>query len=369
MRIGIPKEILNNEFRVAITPSGVKTLVDLGKEVIIETNAGKESGFLDKHYANEGAKIVNSPEEVWDCDIILKVKEPQKSEYKFLREDLIIFTYFHLAASKSLADVLIKNKVTAIGYETVKNKAGKLPLLMPMSEVAGRMSVQIAANLLEKQNGGSGILLGGVPGVSKGKVTIIGGGVVGTNAARIAIGLGAQVTVLNRSAQKLVDLDGLFGHRIQTLISNSYNIAKAVKNADIVIGAVLVPGAKAPKLVTEEMVKTMSPGSVIVDVAIDQGGIFETADKTTTHENPTYIKHGVIHYAVPNIPGAVSRTSTIALTNVTLPYVVDLVEKGLEKAFKEDLGFKEGLNTYKGHITNEAVADSLGLEYKNYDEI
>lgn len=369
MRIGILKEIKNNENRVAITPAGVSSLKSNNFEVLIETGAGLGSGFNDEDYISQGAIIIDDPAEVWASDIVLKVKEPLESEYKYFREGLVLFTYLHLAAAPDLAKALSENKVTAIGYETIEDNLGSLPLLTPMSEVAGKMSVQIGAEYLTRHRGGSGVLLGGVPGVRKGKVTIIGGGVVGTNAARVALGMGANVTILNRSIKRLSELDDLFNHQVTTLASNSLNIAKSVSEADLVIGAVLVPGAKAPKLVTEQMVKLMKPGSVIVDVAIDQGGIFETIDRVTSHSDPVFEKHGVLHYAVANMPGAVARTSTIALTNATLPYVIKLAKYGIEKAFSMDRGFKLGLNTYKGFVTYKAVADDLQLEYKSYEEL
>ncbi|MEX2460258.1 MAG: alanine dehydrogenase, partial [Paenibacillaceae bacterium] len=328
MRIGIPKEIKNNENRVAITPAGVISFVKAGHEVFVEKDAGGGSGFSNEDYMEAGARIVDHASEVWSsADMLMKVKEPLPSEYGYLREGLVLFTYLHLAAEPNLARVLIEKRVIAIAYETVEiNRT--LPLLTPMSEVAGRMSAQIGAQFLEKTNGGKGILLGGVPGVKRGKVTIIGGGVVGTNAAKIAIGLGAEVTVIDLSLDRLRQLEDIFGSDIQTLMSSPFNIAEAVAESDLVIGAVLIPGAKAPKLVTEEMVKAMKQGSVIVDVAIDQGGIFETIDRITTHAEPTYDKYGVVHYAVANMPGAVPRTSTIALTNVTLPYALQIANKG-----------------------------------------
>lgn len=369
MKIGIPKEVLNNEYRVSLTPAGTAELVKLGHEVFVQDGAGIGSTFTNEDYENHGAKIVSTAKEAWSADVVVKVKQPIKSEFEYLREDLVLFTYLHLAADKALAEELRKQKVTAIGYETVTNNDGELPLLKPMSEVAGRMSVQIAANLLTKKNNGSGVLLGGVPGVPKGKVTIIGGGTVGMNAATIAIGLGARVTIINRSVNRLKELEEIFGHRIQTLVSNEENIANSVQDSDVVIGAVLVPGAKAPTLVTREMVKSMQKGSVIVDVAIDQGGIFETIDRISSHDDPYYVEEGVLHYAVPNIPGAVSTTSTIALTNVTLPYLVSLVNNGIEKAFRLDLGFKNGLNVYKGYIANKSVANDLELEFKSFEDL
>lgn len=363
MRIGIPKEIKNNENRVAITPAGVVALVNAGHEVLIEMNAGLGSSFTNKAYQEAGAVIVEDAASVWaSTEMIMKVKEPISSEYKYFRKDLILFTYLHLAAEPALAQALKESGVLAIAYETVAvNRT--LPLLTPMSEVAGRMAAQIGAQFLEKNNGGKGILLSGVPGVKRGKVAVIGGGMVGTNAAKIAIGLGADVTILDLSPDRLRQLDDIFGNELTTLISNPYNIAEAVKDADLVIGAVLIPGAKAPKLVTEEMVKTMSPGSVIVDVAIDQGGIFETVDHITTHDNPTYVKHGVVHYAVANMPGAVPQTSTVALTNVTVPFALQIANKGAIKAILENDALAKGVNVANGEITFEAVATDLGYNY------
>lgn len=364
MRIGIPKEIKNNENRVAMTPAGVLNLVQNGHEVYIETGAGEGSGFSDEEYRASGATIVKTAEEVWSMDMVMKVKEPLPSEFQYLREGLILFTYLHLAAEPQLAQALVDKKVIGIAYETVQLPNGSLPLLTPMSEVAGRMATQVGAQFLQKVNGGSGILLSGVPGVSRGKVTIIGGGVAGTNAAKMAIGLGAQVTIIDLNPERLRQLDDIFGNDITTLMSNPYNIAQSVKESDLVIGAVLIPGSKAPKLVTEEMVKQMKPGSVIVDIAIDQGGIFETTDRITTHDQPTYVKHGVVHYAVANMPGAVPRTSTIALTNVTVPYALQIANKGYKRAVLENESLLKGLNTYKGFVTYKAVSDALQLEYR-----
>ncbi|ANC79071.1 alanine dehydrogenase [Fictibacillus phosphorivorans] len=362
MIIGVPAEIKNNENRVAITPSGVITLTAAGHKVLVENNAGVGSGFTNEDYAAAGAEIVAEAQDAWSAEMVMKVKEPLASEYKFFRSDLILFTYLHLAAEPALAKALTESGVTAIAYETVEfNRT--LPLLTPMSEVAGRMSAQIGAQFLEKPKGGKGILLAGVPGVRRGKVTIIGGGVVGTNAAKVAIGLGADVTIIDLSPDRLRQLDDIFGNSIQTLMSNPLNIAQAVAESDLVIGAVLIPGAKAPKLVTEEMIKSMTPGSVVVDVAIDQGGIFETVDRITTHDNPTYDKHGVVHYAVANMPGAVPRTSTIALTNVTVPYALQIANKGAQAAIAQNPSLKAGLNTAGGFVTYEAVATDLGYDY------
>lgn len=364
MKIGIPKEIKNNENRVAITPAGVDMLVKAGHKVYIEKGAGNGSGFLDEEYLYYGANILEHASDVWkEVEMILKVKEPQPSEYQYFREGLILFTYLHLAPEPELTKALIEKKVIAIAYETIQLENGSLPLLTPMSEVAGRMAVQIGAHYLEKHEGGKGVLLAGVPGVMPGEVVIIGGGVVGTNAAKMAIGLGAKVTLLDINADRLRQLDDQFGGRLHTLMSNSFNIAQAVKTADLLIGAVLIPGRRAPRLVTEEMVKAMEPGSVIVDVAIDQGGSIETVDRVTTHSNPTYTKHGVVHYSVANMPGAVPRTSTMALTNVTIPYAMMIANKGFYQAIQENKALSLGVNVLDGQVTYQAVAESLGLPY------
>lgn len=363
MRIGVPKEIKNNENRVALTPSGVMQLVQHNHEVFVEKGAGLNSGFFDELYMEAGAHIVDSAADAWACDMVVKVKEPIEEEYKYFYDGLLLFTYLHLAADKALTEALMQKNVIAVAYETVQLEDKSLPLLTPMSEVAGRMATQIGASFLEKTKGGKGVLLGGVPGVNRGRVTIIGGGVVGTNAAKIAVGLGAQVSILDVSPTRLRELDDIFGNTITTLMSNPYTIGKAVEESDLVIGAVLIPGAKAPKLVTEEMVHLMEEGSVIVDVAIDQGGIFETATHVTTHENPTYVKHGVVHYAVGNMPGAVPRTSTIALTNVTVPYILQIADKGYERAFAENKSLNKGLNVINGKVVYEGVAKAHNLPF------
>jgi alanine dehydrogenase len=365
MRIGIPKEIKNNENRVAMTPAGVVNLVKFGHEVFIENGAGLGSGFSDEDYRDAGAKLVETPAEAWSMEMVMKVKEPLPIEYQYFREGLILFTYLHLAPEPELTKALIDKKVVGIAYETVQLPNRSLPLLTPMSEVAGRMAAQIGAQFLEKVHGGMGILLSGVPGVQRGTVTIIGGGVAGTNAAKMAIGLGAKVTIIDLNPDRLRQLDDIFGSDVTTLMSNPYNIAEAVKESDLVIGAVLIPGAKAPKLVSEEMIKTMKSGSVVVDIAIDQGGIFETTDRITTHDNPTYVKHGVVHYAVANMPGAVPRTSTIALTNVTVPYAVQIANKGYRKACLDNEALLKGINTLNGYVTYEAVAEAHGLEFSD----
>ena len=369
MRICVPKEIKNNENRVALTPAGVHAFIKAGHEVFIEKDAGEGSGFTNDGYLAAGASIIDDVSLLWEkAEMIMKVKEPLESEYKYFRPNLILFTYLHLAAEPKLAKALVDSGVLAIAYETVTVN-NTLPLLTPMSEVAGRMAAQIGAQFLEKSKGGKGILLGGVPGVKRSKVTIIGAGVVGTNAAKIAIGLGADVTIIDLSLERLRQIDDIFGNEITTLMSNPYNIAQAVAESDLVIGAVLIPGAKAPKLVTTEMVQAMYPGSVIVDVAIDQGGIFETVDHITTHDNPTYVKHGVVHYAVANMPGAVPQTSTIALTNVTVPYALQIANLGAIPAILKNPDLAKGVNVALGQITFEAVADALGRRYMPLEEV
>ncbi len=368
MIIGVPKEIKNNENRVAMTPAGVIHLVNAGQTVLIETNAGSGSSFTDEEYKQAGAEIVKNASDVWEkADMIMKVKEPLASEYKYFRKGLILFTYLHLANEPELTKALVENEVTAIAYETITVN-NTLPLLTPMSEVAGRMSVQLGAQYLEKSQGGKGIVLSGIPGVKRGKVTIIGGGVVGANAAKIALGLGADVSVVDLNPARLRQLDDIFGNDVQTLMSNPLNIAEAVKESDLVVGSVLIPGARAPKLVTEEMVKSMQPGSVIVDVAIDQGGNFETVDHPTTHDDPIYEKHGVLHYAVANIPGAVPRTATIGLNNVTVPYAVQIAKKGVLQAVKDSEPIKTGVNVLNGNVTYEAVAHDLGFDYVSVED-
>ncbi|WP_223066494.1 alanine dehydrogenase [Paenibacillus caui] len=364
MRVGIPKEIKNNENRVAITPAGVDTLVRAGHEVWVEQSAGAGSGFSDEEYRSKGAFVAETAAEVWKrAEMIMKVKEPLPEEYGYFREGLILFTYLHLAPEPELTRALVESGVNAIAYETVQLDDGSLPLLMPMSEVAGRMAVQIGAQFLEKPCGGKGILLGGVPGVAPAEVVIVGGGVVGTNAAKIAVGMGARVTLLDLNANRLRYLDEIFAGRITTVMSDSFHIEQAVAKADLVIGAVLIPGARAPKLVKEYMVQQMCEGSVIVDVAIDQGGSVETIDRITTHANPTYTKYGVVHYAVANMPGAVARTSTLALTNATMPYAVQIANLGLVLSTERNRALAKGVNVAGGKVTNEAVAISLGYDY------
>jgi alanine dehydrogenase len=364
MKIGVPKEIKNNEFRVALTPSGVSMLRKSGHSVYLEQGAGEGSGFSDEEYSVAGAEVLSMASEVWrNSEMIIKVKEPIPAEYPHFQQNQILFTYLHLAAAGDLTEELMKRHITGIAYETIQLANGSLPLLTPMSEVAGRMPVQVGAQFLEKYYGGRGILLGGVPGVPPADVIILGGGIVGTHAAKMALGLGANVVVIERSAERMRYLDDVFSGRLRTLMSNPHNIANAVQKADLLIGAVLIPGARAPKLVTDEMVRTMKPGSVIVDVAVDQGGTIETIDRVTTHSEPTYLKHGVVHYAVANMPGAVPRTSTFALTNATNSYVLDLANKGLEKALLESSALSLGVNTYRGYVTFAAVAEAVGKPY------
>ena len=364
MIVAVAKEIKNNENRVGLTPAGVDALVQAGHKVLVEKGAGLGSGFSDEAYQKAGGVIMADRKELFDsAEMIIKVKEPLPAEYDLFHEGQILYTYLHLAPEPALTEALLKKKVVGIAYETILGSHGGLPLLAPMSEVAGRMAVQIGAQFLEKPCGGKGILLGGVPGVEVGQVVIVGGGIVGTNAAKIAVGMGARVTVLDRSAERLAYLDDIFGGRVQTVMSNSFNLAKWVKQADLLVGAVLLPGAKAPKLVTEEMVKSMEPGSVIVDVAIDQGGSVATIDRITTHSEPTYEKYGVVHYAVANMPGAVARTPTLALTNVTLEYALQIANKGWKQALKDNAGLANGLNVVDGNVTYQGVAEGLGLPY------
>ncbi|MDA8193282.1 MAG: alanine dehydrogenase [Thermaerobacter sp.] len=364
MNIGLPKEIKIDENRVALTPAGVVALVRDGHRVLVEAGAGMGSGFHDDQYREAGASILASAGEVWaEAGLVVKVKEPLPQEYGFFRSDLVLFTYLHLAPEPELTAALVQSGIAAVAYETVQKADGSLPLLIPMSEVAGRMATQIGAQFLEKPYGGRGILLGAVPGVLPGNVVVLGGGIVGTNAARIALGLGAEVTILDVNADRLRQIDDQFHGRLRTLMSNEYNLRQAVAAADLLVGAVLIPGARAPHLVSREMVQSMSAGSVIVDVAIDQGGSIETIDRVTTHSHPTYQSFGVVHYAVANMPGAVPRTSTLALTNVTLPYLRALAGHGLEEALRQDRVLARGLNVYGGHVTYRAVADAHGLPY------
>ncbi len=364
MIVGVPKEIKNNENRVALTPGGAGALHKVGHRVVVEAGAGLGSGFSDTEYSQAGAEILPSEAQIFtEADMVIKVKEPLPAEYDLFKEGQILFTYLHLAPEPELTQALLKKQVVGIAYETIQLPDGSLPLLTPMSEVAGRMSVQIGARILEKVHGGKGVLLGGVPGVPPAEVVIVGGGIVGVNAAKMAIGMGASVTIVEKSPARLAYLDDLFGGRARTLMSNDYNLATAVSKADLLIGAVLIPGARAPKIVSEEMVKSMTPGSGIVDVAIDQGGCIETVDRVTTHSDPTYVKHGVVHYSVANMPGAVPRTSTFALTNVTLPYALELAGKGYLSAIRDNKPLALGVNVIHGKVTYQAVADALGIEY------
>jgi alanine dehydrogenase len=361
MLIGVPKEVKTHEYRVGLVPGSVRELVHHGHKVVIETGAGAGIGFDDDAYERAGAEILSRAADVFAAaELIVKVKEPQPAEVQALREDQIVFTYFHLAADRDLTEALIRSGIVAIAYETVTDARGGLPLLAPMSEVAGRMAVQVGAHCLEKEQGGLGVLLGGVPGVSAAKVVILGGGVSGTNAARVAMGMEAHVTVIDRSLPRLYELDLQFGSQLHTLFSTVENIEKEVAAADLVIGAVLVPGAAAPKLVSRELVRAMKPGSVIVDISIDQGGCFETS-RPTTHAAPTYVDEGVVHYCVTNMPGAVARTSAVALNNATLPFVLAIAERSWRRALSEDPHLRKGLNVCRGRLTHPAVARDLGL--------
>ena len=370
MIVGCPTEIKQQEGRVGLTPAGAHAFIQAGHRVYMQKGAGSKSGFSDEEYVTTGAKILDTASLVYErSEMIIKVKEPLAPEYDLLQKNQILFTYLHLAPDPEQTKALLRQEVTGIAYETVQLTNGSLPLLAPMSEIAGRMSVQVGAHLLESINGGRGILLSGVTGVEKGKVVVIGAGNVGTSSVKVAVGMGADVTVIDVNTARLAYLDDIFGGRIQTLASNSYNISKAVSEADIVIGCVLIPGAKAPMLVTEEMVKAMKPGSVVIDVAIDQGGSIETIDRITTHKDPFFVKHGVVHYSVANMPGAVPRTSTFALTNATLPYGLRIANLGVEAALKSDSALMKGLNTYRGKLTYKAVADDQGLEYTTPDSL
>ena len=369
MKIGVPKEIKDHEYRVGITPAGVKALVNAGHKVYIEKGAGLGSGISDHLFKFAGANIIKSAKEVYSiAEMIIKVKEPLASEYSLLKENQILYTFLHLASSRKLTQALINRKVIAVGYETIQIKNGTLPLLTPMSEIAGKMSIQIGASYLQKDKGGRGILLGGVPGVKPGTVVILGGGVSGINAAKVAIGLGAGVIILDINLERLAYLDDIFQGRIITLMSNSENIENFVVNADLLVGAVLIPGAKAPVLVKKELVSRMKPGSVIVDISVDQGGCIETC-RPTTHSNPIFTVKDVIHYCVTNMPAAVSRTSTFALTNTTLPYALKIANEGLRKAVISDEALAKGVNVFKGKITYPAVAESFGMKYVPVKEL
>ncbi|HEY2634162.1 MAG TPA: alanine dehydrogenase [Steroidobacteraceae bacterium] len=366
MKIGVPKEIKIHEYRVGLVPAGVRELVDAGHQVLVQSGAGAGIGFEDSHYVAAGAVIAQRAADIFaGSDLVVKVKEPQIAECKQLRNGQTLFTYLHLAADPEQAHALLASGTTAIAYETVTAPDGSLPLLTPMSEVAGRMSVQVGANSLQKANGGFGVLLGGVPGVAPAKVVVLGGGVSGTHAVEMAVGLRADVTVVDRSVKRLRELSTIFGSQLKTVYSTAHAIEELVRDADLVIGAVLIAGAAAPKLVTRAMVKTMKPGAVLVDIAIDQGGCFETS-RPTTHAEPTYVLDGVIHYCVTNMPGAVPRTSTFALTNATLPYVRALADHGWRQAIVNDPGLARGLNVHAGQLTHEAVASALGLDFRAF---
>ena len=363
MIIGVPREIKNNETRVSLVPAGVRTLTERGHQVIVEKSAGEKIGIFDEDYLEAGAKIREQATDIFDeAELIVKVKEPLPQEYDLLREGQILFTYLHLAPAPELTRALLRRKVIGIAYETVQLENGALPLLTPMSEIAGRMSIQIGSHYLETRNGGRGVLLGGVPGTKPGNVVIVGGGVVGLNAAKIALGMGASVIILDLSLDRLRWLDDILRSRVTVLASNPSSIEDAAKGADLLVGAVLIPGARAPKLVSREMIGKMKPGSVVVDVAIDQGGCVETA-VPTTYDNPVFTVDGVIHCCVANLPGAVGRTATFALTNATLPYILKIADRGYQQALICDRALRKGLNVIDGKLVNEAVAESLGLEY------
>lgn len=360
MRIGVPKEIKNHEYRVGLTPNGVALLTRNGHQIFIEQQAGVGAGFSNQQYLQAGAEVIGTADEVFaNADMVIKIKEPQSSECKMLRSGQILFTYLHLAPDPEQAKLLLEADCIAIAYETVTDAHGGLPLLKPMSEVAGRMSIQVGAHYLEKSQGGSGILLAGVPGVPAANVLILGGGIAGTNAARMAIGLGARVTIMDISLSRLTEIDNYFGHTISTEYSSHEQICEQLLTTDLLIGSVLIPGANTPKLISKDMLKLMRTGSVVVDVAIDQGGCLESS-RATTHEAPSYIVNDVVHYCVANIPGAVARTSTLALTNVSLPFILEIANKGFVKAIQENLHLKNGLNVFRGNITYDAVAKALG---------
>ncbi|MCC6537448.1 MAG: alanine dehydrogenase [Bryobacterales bacterium] len=362
MKVGVPKEIKDHESRVGLVPSGAMALAEAGHQVFVEAGAGEGSSIPDKFYERAGATILPSAAQVWgEADMVIKVKEPQPAEYSYLRPNLILFTYLHLAPLPELTSRLLEARTTAIAYETIRERDGSLPLLTPMSEVAGRMSVQVGAQYLEKPNGGRGILLGGVPGVAPAYVLILGGGIVGTNAAKMAVGLGAHVTIIDRNLNRLRELDDIFNNSIVTLASNDWTIRESVRQADLIIGGVLIPGASAPRLVRRDMLREMRRGSVVVDVAIDQGGCFETSH-ATTHTDPVYHEEGVLHYCVSNMPAAVPNTSTLALTNATFPYALQIANLGFSEAVERSEPIRQGVNTFRGHITYKAVAESQGRE-------
>lgn len=371
MRIGIPKELKINENRVAITPSGVTTLTRAGHEVFVESGAGLGSGISDSEYSASGANVLAGAADVWNrSEMIMKVKEPLPQEYPFLRKDLILFTYLHLAPEPELTQAMMKAGTIGVAYETVQLESGQLPLLEPMSEVAGKMAIQIGAHYLAKHNGsGAGILLGGVPGVLSGHIVIVGSGIVGTNAAKVAVGMGARVTLFDIKIDRLRYLDDIFGGRVETCAANPHTIAEAVRTADLIVGAVLIPGGRTPTLVTEQMVHSMKPGSVMIDVAIDQGGCIETMNRTTSHTDPIFIRHDVIHYAVPNMPGAVPRTSTFALTNVTMPYAAELARHGWKEACRLNPALAKGINIAEGACTQRGVAEAQRIDYTPLDKL
>lgn len=368
MKIGVPKEIKEQEYRVGLTPAAVQVLCQSGHEIYIEKDAGSAIGYCDRDYQQAGAVIVDYPEQVYENPMVVKVKEPQADEFELLNEGQVLFTYLHLAPDITQTSALLQRRVIGIAYETVTDKDGRLPLLIPMSEVAGRLSIQAGATCLQKHNGGNGMLLGGVPGVAAAKVVIIGGGVVGTQAARMAMGLGAEVIILDNSLDRLRKLDDLYGPLLRTRFADPLALQALTQDADLVIGAVLLPGKQAPKLISRDMINNMKPGSVIVDVAIDQGGCAETS-RATTHSEPTYIINDVVHYCVANMPGAAARTSTQALTNATLPYVLELANKGYAQAMRDNPGLANGLNVYRGKVTCQAVAEALNYDYYPVDEV
>lgn len=369
MIIGVPTEIKNHEYRVGLIPSGVAEYTRRGHEVIVQRGAGLGSAIPDERYIQAGARVVETAQEVWEqAELIVKVKEPLAPEFELMRPGQIVYAFFHLAAVPEVADALLEREVAAVAYETIQLDDGRLPLLEPMSEVAGRMAIQVGARCLEREQGGKGVLLGGVPGTRRGNVVILGGGTVGTNAAKMAAGMGARVTIIDIDLYRLRYLDDTFGSAIQTLHSNADNIEEAVLGADFIVGAVLIPGAKAPHLVTREHISQMDKGSVVVDVSVDQGGCIATCHPTT-HENPTYLVDGVVHYCVSNMPGAVARTSTFALNNTTLRYGLAIAEQGLEQALKEDPCLQRGMNTYRGHCVHKAVAQSLGREFVSLGDL
>lgn len=371
MKVGIPTEIKTQEYRVGITPAGVHALKLAGHDVFVQKGAGLGSMITDEEYIAAGAAIVDTAAEAWACDMVVKVKEPLPAEYALFHKDLLLFTYLHLAPEPELTKNLLEKGVVGIAYETVQLDNGALPLLAPMSEVAGRMSIQVGAQMLTKREGGMGLLLGGTAGVEAAQVVILGAGTVGTSAAKVAMGMGAHVTILDSNINRLRQLDDLYGQKIQTLYSNAFNIAQAVKKADLLVGSVLIPGALTPKLVTEDMVKTMKKGAAIVDVAIDQGGCIATTARhgATYHDNPTFIEHGVVHYSVGNMPGAVARTSTFALTNATMPYMVELASKGWKKACQDNRALARGINTCQGHVFFKSVGEALGYDVHALTEI